>query len=111
MVFRCFNFFAASVELTLDFKTLFFKYPRMTVVCHSYLQIQVQEGAKEGGADLTIIMPKSRESSKRKKNWFGSSRTKPKQDLFGCVSVCFVKPTTKIFGLFRCFEPISKQLK
>jgi hypothetical protein len=30
---------------------------------------------------------------------------------FGCVSVCFVKPKTKIFGLFRCFEPISKQPK
>ncbi len=30
---------------------------------------------------------------------------------FGCVSVCFVKPITTNFGLFRCFEPISKQLK
>jgi hypothetical protein len=30
---------------------------------------------------------------------------------FGCVSVCFVKPKTKKFGLSRCFEPISKQLK
>ncbi len=30
---------------------------------------------------------------------------------FGFVSVCFVKPKTKNFGLFRCFEPISKQSK
>ncbi len=30
---------------------------------------------------------------------------------FGCVSVCFVKPRTTIFCLFRCFEPISKQPK
>jgi hypothetical protein len=28
---------------------------------------------------------------------------------FCCVLVCFVKPNTNNFGLFRCFEPISKQ--
>jgi hypothetical protein len=35
-----------------------------------------------------------------KKN-FGSNRTNRKEICFGCVSVCFVKPKTKIFGLFR----------
>ncbi len=30
---------------------------------------------------------------------------------FAFVSVCFMKPKKKIFGLFRCFEPISKQPK
>jgi hypothetical protein len=30
---------------------------------------------------------------------------------FAFVSVCFVKPKTKNFGLFRCFEPISKPPK
>jgi hypothetical protein len=38
-----------------------------------------------------------------KKN-FGSNRNKPKQDLFRVVSVCFVKPKTKNFGLFWCFN-------
>ncbi len=56
-----------------------------------------------------------RVSSKETKIIFGSNRNIPKQDLFrvcfGFVSVCFVKPKTKNFGLFRCFEPISKQLK
>ena len=45
-------------------------------------------------------MPPSRVSSKQTKIIFGSNRNKPKQDLF---RVCF--------GLFRCFEPISKQPK
>jgi hypothetical protein len=30
---------------------------------------------------------------------------------FAFVSVCFVKPKRKNVGLFRCFEPISKQPK
>ncbi len=30
---------------------------------------------------------------------------------FAFVPVCFVKPTKKNFGLFRCFEPLSKQPK
>jgi ionotropic glutamate receptor NMDA 2B len=45
--------------------------------------------------------------NKNEKN-FGSNQNKI---CFGCVSVCFVKPKTKDFSLFRCFEPISKQLK
>ncbi len=59
------------------------------------------------------LVPNSeiRVSSKQTKIIFGSNRNKPKQDLFAFVSVCFVKPITKSFGLFRCFEPISKQLK
>ena len=47
-------------------------------------------------------------SSKQTKINFGSNRNKPKQDLF---RVCFVKPKKKIFGLFQCFEPLSKQPK
>jgi hypothetical protein len=30
---------------------------------------------------------------------------------FAFVSVCFVKPKIFFFGLFRCFEPLSKQPK
>ncbi len=55
-----------------------------------------------------------RVSSKQTKINFGSKRNTPKQDLFGFVSVCFVKPKAKVsacFGLFRCFEPISKQAR
>jgi hypothetical protein len=52
--------------------------------------------------------PPTRVSSKWKKNNFGSNRNKI---CFAFVSVCFVKPKTKFFGLFRCFEPISKQPK
>ncbi len=44
--------------------------------------------------------------TKQKK--FGQNRNKI---CFGCVSACFVLPKTKNFGLFRCFEPISKQPK
>jgi hypothetical protein len=47
-------------------------------------------------------------SSKQTKINFGSNRNKPKQYLF---RVCFVKSKTKNFGLFRCFEPKSKQPK
>jgi hypothetical protein len=43
-----------------------------------------------------------------KKNFLGLNQNKPKQDLF---RLCFVKPKAKKFGLFRCFEPISKQPK
>jgi hypothetical protein len=52
-----------------------------------------------------------RVSSKQTKINFGSNRNKPKQDLFRVCSVCFMKPKRKKFGLFRCFEPISKQPK
>ncbi len=51
----------------------------------------------------------------RPRNKQKNFRSEPKQTetrfLFGCVSVCFLKPKTKSFGLFRCFEPISKQPK
>jgi hypothetical protein len=50
----------------------------------------------------------ARVSSKQTKINFCSNRNTPKQDLF---RVCFVKPKIKNFGLFRCFEPISKQPK
>jgi hypothetical protein len=46
-------------------------------------------------------------SSKQSNNIFGLNRNKPKLICFGCS----VKPKTKHFGLFRCFEPISKQPK
>jgi hypothetical protein len=49
-----------------------------------------------------------RVSSKETKINFGSNRNKI---CFAFVSVCFVKPKTKNFGLFWCFEPILKQLK
>ncbi len=56
-----------------------------------------------------------RVSSKQTKINYGSNRNKPKQDLFrtcfGLFQVCFLKPKRKNFGLFRCFEPKSKQLK
>ncbi len=50
----------------------------------------------------------SRESLKQTKINFGSNRNKI---CFGFVSVFFMKPKTKNFGLFRCFQPISKQPK
>jgi hypothetical protein len=60
-------------------------------------------------SQLRHSFPYTRVSSKQTKIIFGSNRNKPKQDLF---RVCFVKPTkTKSFGLFRCFEPLSKQPK
>jgi hypothetical protein len=42
-----------------------------------------------------------------------SFRFEPKQtETFGSLfSVCFAKPITIIFGLFRCFGPVSKQPK
>ncbi len=58
------------------------------------------EGGKGGGTEWS---PRN-----EKKLFFGSNRNKI---CFACVSVCFVKPEKKIFGLFRCFEPISKQPK
>ncbi len=51
-----------------------------------------------------------RVSSKRKNN-FGSNPNKPKQDLFQLCFGLFREPKIKKFGLFRCFEPISKQPK
>ncbi len=45
-----------------------------------------------------------------KKN-FGSNRNKRKQDLFRVCFGLFHETKKKIFGLFRCFEPISKQPK
>jgi hypothetical protein len=57
------------------------------------------------GRSLEWSLP-SRVSSKQTKIIFGSNRNKI---CFAFVSVCFVKPKTKSFGLFRCFEPISKQ--
>jgi hypothetical protein len=69
-----------------------------------------------GGHSSTICMqrlPKGREmvyntKTKQTKINFGSNRNKPKQDLF---RVCFGLFREKKFGLFRCFEPISKQPK
>ncbi len=46
---------------------------------------------------------------RHKQKNFGSNLNKP--ICFSCVSVCFVKPKTKDFGLFRCFKPLFKQLK
>jgi hypothetical protein len=48
--------------------------------------------------------------NEKKKN-FGSNRNKPKQDLFRVCFGLFRETKKKYFGLFRCFEPISKQLK
>ena len=59
-------------------------------------------------ASSSFCIRLTRVSSKQTKINFGSNRNKPKQDLF---RVCFVKPITKSFGLFRCFESISKQPK
>ncbi len=53
----------------------------------------------------------SRVSSKQTKINFVRTETNRNKICFAFVSVCFVKPKTKIFGLFRCFEPISKQPK
>ncbi len=56
----------------------------------------------------TTYNPASRVSSKQTKINLGSNQNKI---CFAFVSVCFVKPKRKNFGLFRCFEPILKQLK
>jgi hypothetical protein len=53
-------------------------------------------------------MSRARVSSKQTKINFETNRNKI---CFAFVSVCFVKPKTKNFDLFRCFEPISKQPK
>jgi hypothetical protein len=60
------------------------------------------------GGDAEAGILRGRVSSKQTKINFGSNRNKPKQYLF---RVCFVKSKTKNFGLFRCFEPKSKQPK
>ncbi len=54
-----------------------------------------------------------RASNKNKNGPNSQFRTETNRNniCFGCGSVCCVKPKTKIFGLFRCFEPISKQSK
>jgi hypothetical protein len=46
-----------------------------------------------------------------KKNISVRTETNRNKICFPFVSVCFVKPKKAIFGLFRCFEPISKQPK
>ncbi len=59
-------------------------------------------------------LAETRVSSKQTKIIFGSNRKTNRNKIcfaFAFVSVCFVKPITKIFGLFWCFEPISKQPK
>jgi len=52
-----------------------------------------------------------RVSSKQTKINFGSNQNKPKQDLFRVCFGLFRETKRKNFGLFRCFEPISKQPK
>jgi hypothetical protein len=46
-----------------------------------------------------------------KKNFSVRTETNRNKICFAFVSVCFVKPKIFFFGLFRCFEPISKQPK
>ncbi len=43
-----------------------------------------------------------------KKNVSVRTETNRNKICFAFVSVCFVKPKQIFFGLFRCFEPISK---
>ncbi len=52
-----------------------------------------------------------RVSSKQTKINFGSNRNKPKQDLFRVCFGLFRETKRKYFGLFRFFEPLSKQPK
>jgi hypothetical protein len=52
-----------------------------------------------------------RVSLKQTKINFGLNRNKPKQDLFRVCFGLFRETKNKNFGLFRCFEPISKQPK
>ena len=52
-----------------------------------------------------------RVSSKWKIKFFGSNRNKPKQDLFRVCFGLFRETKKKNFGLFQCFEPLSKQPK
>ncbi len=60
-------------------------------------------------SDLSTLQ--SRVSSKQTKIIFGLNRNKPKQDLFRVCFGLFCETKNKSFGLFRCFEPISKQPK
>ncbi len=46
-----------------------------------------------------------------KENFSVRTETNRNKICFAFVSVCFMKPKTKFFGLFRCFEPLSKQPK
>jgi hypothetical protein len=46
-----------------------------------------------------------------KKKFSVQTETNRNKIFFAFVSVCFVKPKKHFFGLFRCFEPISKQPK
>jgi hypothetical protein len=55
--------------------------------------------------------PVPRVTSKQTKIIFGSNRNKLKQDLFRVCFGLFRETKKKNFGLFRCFEPISKQPK
>ncbi len=78
------------------------------------LALQVKKGFKQYFCNVNGMFLKLfqlRVSSKQTKKKFGSNRNKTNKICFGCVSVCFVKPKPNIFGLFRCFKPISKQLK
>ncbi len=45
------------------------------------------------------------------KQKFGSNQNKPKQDLFWLCFRLFRETKNKKIGLFRCFEPMSKQPK
>ncbi len=46
-----------------------------------------------------------------KKKFSVRTETNRNKICFAFVSVCFVKPKIFFFGLFRCFEPVSKQPK
>ncbi len=58
-----------------------------------------------GGGDV------SRVSSKQTNKNLDSNRNKPKQDLFRLCFGLFREIKNQNFGLFQCFEPISKQPK
>jgi hypothetical protein len=51
--------------------------------------------------------------SSKQSMFFFSVRTETNRNLilFSCLSVCFTKPKTIFFGLFRCFGPVSEQPK
>jgi hypothetical protein len=50
--------------------------------------------------------------SSKQSNFFSFRTEKNRNSIcLGCFSVCFAKPNNIFFGLFRCFGPISKQLK
>ncbi len=87
-----------------------------------YFQVSIKQFAFEGklyGLHASVITNEQwstksacRVSSKQTNKKF---RFEPKQTETRSVSVvfrvCFVKPKTNNFGLFRCFKPISKQQK